>query len=86
MDKYKCFKRLIKWVIETRIAYAKGDMKSAAKYYTTVYNEFDECKNEFWGEDNADLWKAYNDAMVFLSDDEVYEITDYIKKTTGYYD
>ena len=85
MDKYKCFKRLIKWVIETRIAYAKGDMDSAAKYYTAIYDEFDGCKIEF-GEDNPSMWSAYNEAMSFLSDDEVYSITDYIKKTTGYYD
>ena len=82
---YRCFKKLIHLVIQVKVAYAKGDMNAAADYYKEIYDEFDKCKEEF-GEDNLSMWSAYHEAMSFISDDEVYDITDYIKETAGYYD
>ena len=84
-NQYKCFKNLLELVIRIRIAYAKGNMDSAAKAYAMIYDEFDKYKAEF-GENNQKIWEAYYEAMSFLRDQEVYDITDHIKKSTGYYD
>ena len=65
------------FVIEAKDAYAKGDLKTASEYWTKIYNA---CESN-----NMDDFKALALAMRPFTDQEVYDITDFLKREFGYY-
>ena len=52
--------------------YAGGDMKNAAKMWCEIYDLYDNTKN-------ADAMMDLYEVMSLFTDNEVYDITDYLK-------
>jgi hypothetical protein len=68
---------LLDFAAKAKEAYSKGDLKTAGEYWTKIYNT---CSS-------SDITDARDLALTMrkFTDQEVYDITDYLKETSGYY-
>ena len=65
------------FVLQTKEAYKKGDLPNAVRYWNYIYDEL--------GDITLDNFSEWRESMSQFSDEEVFKITDYYKKTIGYY-
>lgn len=61
---------------EAKAAFARGDMDAAAEAWGRIY--------DLYGDNSSESFMELNDIMGGFTDDEVYGITDYMKKKMGY--